>query len=117
VARFLTDVVVAAAGAASEESTPSETPTSIETIDLNASHWAGTYRNGHLIFVLRESGGQLVFFDGSSELALDALEGSRVAARLPDGRVAITFDLFDDEAGRRYMYFRGLLYRHEADAL
>lgn len=82
-----------------------------------ADRWAGTYRNGDLIFVLRASGGVLVLFDGSRELDLEAGEGARVVARLPDGRIAVRLDLIEDTAGRRFLYFGGLAYRHGEDEL
>jgi CubicO group peptidase (beta-lactamase class C family) len=116
-ARFLVDVVADVAGAPPRESSVRESSPSREPEAVDAARWAGTYRNGHLILVLRESGGHLVLFDGSRELALDVLGGGRIAARLPDGRVAIAFELVADGAGRRYVYYNALLYRHEADPL
>ena len=48
---------------------------------------------------------------------MEAREGTRVVARLPDGRIAVRLDLIEDDAGRRFLYFGGLAYRHGADGL
>lgn len=117
-ARFVLDAVADAAGA------PPRRRATLAQTDFEPPHplppadrWAGTYRNGELIFVLRESHGVLVLFDGSRELDLEARDGARVVARLPDGRIAVRLDLLEDDAGRRFLYFGGLAYRHGADEL
>lgn len=116
VARLVLDAVADAAGAppALPSSRESDAPSVPNAPD--PARWAGTYRNGDLIFVLQDSGGELVLFNGSQELPLRASGETRVVATLPDGRVALGFDLLRDDARRRYLYFNGLLYRHEADA-
>lgn len=118
VARFLVDAVADAVGAdPSEPSRPERAQPPEPGPPPEPARWAGTYRNGHLIFVLRESEGRLVLFDGSRELELETHDGSRVVARLPDGRIAVRLDLLEDGSGRRYLYFGSLVYRHEADEL
>lgn len=79
--------------------------------------WAGTYRNGDRIFVLREADGALAMFDGSRDLALTAEGPNTMAAHVPDGRVAVRFDLLRDASGRRFLYYANLAYRHEDDPI
>lgn len=117
-ARFVLDAVADAAGAPPRRrAAPAQADLEPARPLPPADRWAGTYRNGDLIFVLRESDGVLVLFDGSRELDLEAREGARVVARLPDGRIAVRLDLIEDDVGRRFLYFDGLAYRHGADEL
>jgi len=117
-ARFVLGAVADAAGAPPLKPAPPTPVDSEAAYPLpSADRWAGTYRNGDLIFILRERGGGLVLFDGSRELELEARKGSRVVAKLPDGRIAVRFDLIEDGAGRRFLFFSGLAYRHAEDEL
>jgi len=77
----------------------------------------GTYRNGDRIFVLRKSGGALVMFDGARELPLTTVKPNTLAAHLPDGRVALQFELLRDAEGRPYLYYRKLAYRRTDDSI
>lgn len=117
-ARFLLEVVAETAGAPprSTAARPASTESDLPLPD--ATRWAGTYRNGDLIFELRQaSDGKLVLFDGSRELAMQAREGTRVVALLSDGRVAVRLNLVKDSSGRRFLYFGSLVYRHADDKL
>jgi CubicO group peptidase (beta-lactamase class C family) len=115
---FVMDRVGEAIGAVVEPGGPGRARMgSVEYSPPDPVRWAGTYRNGELIFVLRESEGALVFFDGSRELSLTPVSESAVVAYLPDGRPAVRLDLRTDAAGRRYLYYGSLAYRHQDDRI
>lgn len=117
-ASFVLDAVADAAGAPPRASgSRANSALAAERQPPSPDRWAGTYRNGDLIFVLRDSGGRLVFFDGSRELEVEAGAGTRIVAKLPDGRIAVRLDVMEDPTGRRFLHYRGLAYRHEADEL
>lgn len=117
--RFVLDRVGEAIGASPDSPPPDEggEAGSGGARPVDPRRWSGTYRNGDLIFELRESGGALVLFDGSRELALRASGEAAVTAVLPDGRDAVHLELRTDAAGGRYLYFGNLAYRHGDDPI
>jgi len=73
------------------------------------SAWAGTYRNGDLIVVLRYEQGNLLLFSGTQNLSVTPMRGGLMAARIADGRVALTFQLVE-VGGRRFVFLRNIAY-------
>ena len=93
-------------------------PSGLESVgaptDLAA--WAGRYRNGQLLFVLKAEGDRLLYFDGINDLEVGPLRGSVLAVRIPDGRVALTFRL-REAGGNRFVLLGDKAYVWEGPAL
>jgi CubicO group peptidase (beta-lactamase class C family) len=77
--------------------------------------FAGTYVNGDRFVVLETTPDGLVWRDG--DLALQVRRtGARLQAIIGDGRVAQTFHLVRDAAGRAYLFIDGVALRREEAA-
>ena len=79
----------------------------------NPSAWAGTYRNGHLIVVLRYEEESLLLFSGTQNLSVTPVPGGLMAARIADGRVALVFRLVE-VGGRRFVFLGDIAYAMES---
>ena len=73
------------------------------------SAWAGTYRNGNLIIVLRYEQESLLLFSGTQNLSVAPLGEGIMAARIADGRIALTFRLVE-AGGRRFVFLGNIAY-------
>lgn len=117
-AAFVMDRVGEAVGSSGwQVRPPGRSEAGTERPPPDPDRWAGTYRNGELIFELRNTDGALTLFDGSRELALRREGETTVVAYLPDGRAAVRLELRTDGDGRRFLYYGNLAYRHLDDVI
>jgi hypothetical protein len=84
---------------------PNPPPEELEGLQDPAA-WAGTYRNGNLIVVLRYEQERLLLFSGTQNLSVAPIREGLMAARIEDGRVALIFQLVE-VGDRRFVFLRG----------
>ena len=84
---------------------PNPLPEELEALRDPAA-WAGTYRNGNLIIVLRYEQENLQLFSGTQNLSVAPIREGVMAARIADGRIALIFQLVEVD-GRRYVFLHG----------
>lgn len=91
---------------------PNPEPEELDTSE-DRSAWAGTYLNGDFIVVLKYEQDSLLFFNGVQDLPAAPLRNGVMAARVPDGRVGVTFRLIELD-GRRFVFLGDKAYAMQA---
>ncbi len=86
------------------------------SLRLDPEAWAGTYRNGNQIFVLRDSLSALVLFNGRRNLKLKVTPDSSatVVAHGKHRHVTLGFDLRTEGDGHRCVYYQNRAFGKES---